>query len=545
MTTKLFSTFILGLLLIFLFSGCDEDDCISSEIEQEEPLVAITQPANNALVAEYVQLIASASDNKGISEVHFYVDARLHSTDAAPPYMAIWDCTGLEHGSNHVIYAIAFDTDHNQNGSKSVLVTIDTTVAEPTPVELYSATLANDTTVTLVWGKSIDLDFDRYIIRYDTSGAENLTMGSYLVINQNDTVLNITDLCDNAELTFEVTVMDLGGRSIVSNRLSATIPNREPNKTNIGSGVRLENIVTLNWTAVGICDFQEYNIYRSNDSNYDNGDTLLTTIADINITSFIDSSLTDTVTYYYFLEVVDISDLSAMSDAYEVKYDFQNNCLEFNGTSEYVTIPFYENLNLGDNYTLEAWVYPTESEAYSRVIDKGAPLESHPYLQYSLNCQPTLGSDLCTATHYSRPQSSATAIKNIWNHIALTYSDGELKFYINGELEDTQTISDAGSCAYETNLNIGRRRMFDEFYFAGKIDEVRIWNVTRTENDIQSWYNYHLAGNETGLVGYWTFDEGEGDTIYSPVGGNGYLGNSTGSDLDDPTWNSISAPIIY
>ena len=43
--------------------------------------------------------------------------------------------------------------------------------------------------------------------------------------------------------------------------------------------------------------------------------------------------------------------------------------------------------------------------------------------------------------------------------------------------------------------------------FVGFIDEVRIWNVARTEAEIRADMNTELTGNEPGLVAYWKFDE--------------------------------------
>ena len=53
--------------------------------------------------------------------------------------------------------------------------------------------------------------------------------------------------------------------------------------------------------------------------------------------------------------------------------------------------------------------------------------------------------------------------------------------------------------------------------FNGKIDEVRIWNVARTESQIQNTMNTILSPeyystSDSGLVGYWRLDEGTGQT---------------------------------
>ena len=40
-------------------------------------------------------------------------------------------------------------------------------------------------------------------------------------------------------------------------------------------------------------------------------------------------------------------------------------------------------------------------------------------------------------------------------------------------------------------------------FFDGLIDEVRVWNTTKTLGQIQASYNVQLAGNEANLQGYW------------------------------------------
>ena len=45
-------------------------------------------------------------------------------------------------------------------------------------------------------------------------------------------------------------------------------------------------------------------------------------------------------------------------------------------------------------------------------------------------------------------------------------------------------------------------------YFDGAIDELRIWNVARTQEHIRETMNTALTGKEQGLVGYWNFDDG-------------------------------------
>jgi hypothetical protein len=45
------------------------------------------------------------------------------------------------------------------------------------------------------------------------------------------------------------------------------------------------------------------------------------------------------------------------------------------------------------------------------------------------------------------------------------------------------------------------------------LDELRIWSIALTQEQIQTTMNTTLAGNEEGLVGYWNFDDGTADDL--------------------------------
>lgn len=97
-------------------------------------------------------------------------------------------------------------------------------------------------------------------------------------------------------------------------------------------------------------------------------------------------------------------------------------------------------------------------------------------------------------------------------HVAFVYNHQYLRLYQNGNavgthLAETRDINWSKSA---TDLYIG----FAQFYFNGAIDEVRIWNVARTQEQIRNNMNRELAGNEEGLIGYWKFNEGTGSTVY-------------------------------
>ena len=78
-------------------------------------------------------------------------------------------------------------------------------------------------------------------------------------------------------------------------------------------------------------------------------------------------------------------------------------------------------------------------------------------------------------------------------------------------------------------------------FFAGKIDEVRIWNTARTQAEIKAnMFNKSLADNASGLVAYYRFNEGSGTTA-----GNSCTNTSSidGTLTNGPTW--AASPIQF
>jgi hypothetical protein len=124
-----------------------------------------------------------------------------------------------------------------------------------------------------------------------------------------------------------------------------------------------------------------------------------------------------------------------------------------------------------------------------------------------------------------------------------------MKIYVDGELaaqmNSTFTIGNANN----SNLLIGDSPGFPGRVFNGKIDEIRIWNVARTQSQIQSTMNTILMEEyystaDSGLVGYWRLDEGAGQTAedLSVFSNTATLGSTPNPDANDPAW--VSANIL-
>lgn len=98
---------------------------------------------------------------------------------------------------------------------------------------------------------------------------------------------------------------------------------------------------------------------------------------------------------------------------------------------------------------------------------------------------------------------------NEWHHYAFTYEyDADLmKMYIDGTLVASKTLNGKYAGTGETIL--GANRIGTE-NFGGGMDEFRIWNVVRTQEEIVNKMDDCLSGTEYGLINYLKFDEGTG-----------------------------------
>jgi len=71
---------------------------------------------------------------------------------------------------------------------------------------------------------------------------------------------------------------------------------------------------------------------------------------------------------------------------------------------------------------------------------------------------------------------------NTWTHIAVTYDGTTLRFFVNGTQVNSKSYS--GNMYTTTSpLKIGGNAVWGE-YFAGQIDEIRIYNRALTQSEI-------------------------------------------------------------
>jgi|GEM_PF-1516675 len=120
-------------------------------VDNTGPTVNVTSPAGGATVSATLTIIANASDPSGVTQVQFFVDGALLSTDTTAPYSASWDTTAAAAGA-HSLTAEATDSVGNVGLSGSVNVTVDNADVTPPTAGITSpsggATVSSTITIS-------------------------------------------------------------------------------------------------------------------------------------------------------------------------------------------------------------------------------------------------------------------------------------------------------------------------------------------------------------------------------------------------------------
>jgi hypothetical protein len=213
----------------------------------------------------------------------------------------------------------------------------------------------------------------------------------------------------------------------------------------------------------------------------------------------------------------------------------QNKSLHFDGINDYVHIPENTGVLTGNTFTFEAWVRPTNLSYYQWVVNKGT--SNNAFCIYFANDEemtvtPQLNFFVYNGSSvYEYIHNISLAWLNQWHHVAVSCNGSSISMYVDGVF--------AGSSGWSGSipLNSGYLRLgsSNDGYgnFAGNIDEVRIWNVGRTQAQIQSFMNSEISPGTAGLKAYYKLNQGT-------IDGNNTAITSVTDQLAVPTHGALN-----
>lgn len=200
--------------------------------------------------------------------------------------------------------------------------------------------------------------------------------------------------------------------------------------------------------------------------------------------------------------------------SYEGLVDTSHVGIEFNSASQQsLLIPATNNFGLQGQYTFEAWIYP-RSANYDRIMSSWNQGSSAQFL-FDTYSAINNGRALRFAVGSNSSNTIVTSPNNVltlntWNHVAVTYGGSLMNMYVNGnlvhsELKTGLTIPYTLSINWSVGHDPSGPNSFEAF--DGYMDEIRVWNKTKTQTEIQQQMDTCLNGNETNLVLYYNFED--------------------------------------
>ena len=228
----------------------------------------------------------------------------------------------------------------------------------------------------------------------------------------------------------------------------------------------------------------------------------------------------------------------------------QNQVLELDGKDSFVQLPahIFDGLEAA---TVEAWVRWDDWAYFSQWFAFGADItESNTQWRSMGGNHFGTGSTLQFFIYLNGDKVyllrvNAALPLGQWCHMAMVSGPGGMRLYLDGVLAGQNAFegSFAAIGAGEHNY-LGKSNWPDNASFHGQLDEVRVWSVGRTQEEIRAGMGQGLRGDEAGLVGLWNFDAGDA-ADRSPRGHHGQLhGNARTAAAPFPGGGAIVLPSV-
>jgi mRNA-degrading endonuclease toxin of MazEF toxin-antitoxin module len=223
--------------------------------------------------------------------------------------------------------------------------------------------------------------------------------------------------------------------------------------------------------------------------------------------------------------------------------------LDLNGVNQYLEVSDSDRLSFGNGsadapLTFEMWLRPDTMSAKQNLLSRypGGANQEYRLSIAANSIRLDLYDSSAQATVSAYTSASQASLVGGWHHLAVTY-DGRggataangITIYVDGVAVALTRSNSAAYVAMENRaipLQIGREGTNWKQYDGG-LDELRIWDLVRTQAQIQAAMSTELTGAEPGLVAYWKINEGVGTAVAdsSPSGLAATMFNS-------PTWSA-------
>ncbi|NRD20719.1 hypothetical protein HNV08_11725 [Winogradskyella eckloniae] len=216
-----------------------------------------------------------------------------------------------------------------------------------------------------------------------------------------------------------------------------------------------------------------------------------------------------------------------------------NFALDFDGVDDMVTI----NQTIGSFKTIEFWMYTENGINGSEEFDYLFSFNDSnlKYIGTGNFTSNYTNETLSMVTNFGEIMTTYAVIPPGWNHIAFTGNGSSFnQIIINGESKPV--VNNGFPQVFEaTTTYLGQFPSSSVSRFNGKLDELRFWDIARTEQDIANDYEEMIDASITDLLAYYDFEDGTGNSTLTDKTGNGAQGVLNNMDINS-NWVSTTSP---
>ena len=210
-----------------------------------------------------------------------------------------------------------------------------------------------------------------------------------------------------------------------------------------------------------------------------------------------------------------------------------NYSLSFDGDDDYAVILDASSHITNSNASLLGWFKINEFDAINPLIG----FRNYPSDDCSMYAVMGTNGTIETMVYENLQSFIEGHNSNQWYHIALVYNGDTFKTYLDGDFAASiDAPSSIFNCS-DTDLLFGGMQIGNFENLNGLIDDVSLWSIDLTEEQINTHMNTQLSGDEDGLEGYWDFNDGEGTTLTD------LSGNENHGTINGATWDEDGAPV--
>jgi len=188
----------------------------------------------------------------------------------------------------------------------------------------------------------------------------------------------------------------------------------------------------------------------------------------------------------------------------------QDYSIEFDGINDYISMGDINDFNIepGENFTFCAWFKLNALPNYQRILCKRDG--GNPGYEIWLNDEGKLAVNIrTTGMDDVSYWSNSYGTVGDWHFVAfvINTTDKTSLIYFNGFLSATNTGEALSQGITSDAPFVLGARSIQDYYLNGVLDEVSLWKTALSQAEIQDVMNGSLTGNESGLTGYWRFDD--------------------------------------